>query len=67
MKKKGSPGRLTVEAPLVGDVVHEEDSHRAAVVRRRDCPEPFLTRRVPLRAIKQESALSKGAFESVSL
>ena len=41
-------GRLTVETPFVGDVVHEEDSHRAPVVRRRDRPEPLLSRRVPL-------------------
>ena len=36
-----------VEALGVGDVVHQHDAHGAAVVGRRDRPEPLLTRRVP--------------------
>ena len=36
-----------VETLLVGDVVHKHDAHGAAVVGRRDRPEPLLTRRVP--------------------
>ena len=36
-----------VETLLVGDVVHQHDAHGAAVVGRRDRPEPLLTRRVP--------------------
>lgn len=50
-------GRLTVETPFVGDVVHEEDSHRAPVVRRRDRPEPLLSRRVPL-CVTADTAVS---------
>jgi hypothetical protein len=34
---------LTVERLLVGDVVHEQDTHGSSVVGRRDGTEPFLT------------------------
>ena len=37
----------TVETALIRDVVHEEDAHGASVVCGGDCPEAFLTCRVP--------------------
>ena len=38
----------TVKRPLVRHIVHEEDAHGAAVVCRRDSPEPLLACSVPL-------------------
>lgn len=37
----------TVERTLISDIVDQQDSHRTPIVRCRDCPEPFLSRRVP--------------------
>ena len=36
-----------VERALIGDVVHQQNAHGAAVIRRCDCPEPFLPRCIP--------------------
>lgn len=49
----------TVERPLVRDIVHEEDAHRSAVVRRRDGPEPLLARSVPLSSARSVKEISK--------
>ena len=35
------------KAPLVRYIIHEHDSHRAAIVRGRDRVKPLLARRVP--------------------
>jgi hypothetical protein len=40
-------GKHTIERPLVRNVVHQQDPHGAAVVRRRDGAEALLARRVP--------------------
>lgn len=40
-------GDLTVEGSLIGDVVDEEDAHRAAIVCRGYGSEPFLAGGVP--------------------
>lgn len=45
---------LTVEGPLVGNVVDEEDAHCAAVVGGGYRPEAFLAGCVPLRAKSSE-------------
>ena len=38
----------TVERPLVGDVVHEQYTHSAAVIRGSDGPEALLAGSIPL-------------------
>jgi hypothetical protein len=40
--------RRTVERPLVGDVVHEQYAHSAAVIRGGNRPEALLAGSVPL-------------------
>ena len=44
---KNSSGVLTVEGSLVGDVVDEEDAHRAAIIGCRDGAETLLASRIP--------------------
>ena len=39
----------TIERPLVGDIIHEQNAHRTAVIRGGDGSKPFLPRSVPLR------------------
>lgn len=46
--KRADVAQRTVKRTLVGHVVHEEDAHRAAVIRRRNCPEALLARCIPL-------------------
>ena len=43
----GHPVADVLEAPPVGDVVRQENAHRAAVIRAGDGPEPLLARGVP--------------------
>jgi len=38
---------LTVERPLVGDIVHEQNAHGATVVCRGNCPEALLASGIP--------------------
>ncbi len=40
-------GKLTIERPLIRDVVHKKDAHRAAVVGGCDGAESFLAGRIP--------------------
>ena len=49
----------TVERPLVRHIVHEEDAHRSAVVRRRDGPEPLLACSIPLSRAGTALKISK--------
>jgi hypothetical protein len=37
----------TLEAPLIRNIVHQQNTHGAAVVCRRDCTEALLPRCVP--------------------
>lgn len=39
----------TVERPLVGDIIDEQDTHRSAVISGGDGSKPFLSSSVPLR------------------
>jgi hypothetical protein len=39
--------KLTIETPLVRDIIHEQYTHRASIICRRDRPESFLSSRVP--------------------
>lgn len=39
--------KLTIETPLVRDIIHQQYTHRASIIRRRDRPESFLSSRVP--------------------
>lgn len=39
--------KLTIETPLIRDIIHQQYPHRASIIRRRDRPEPFLSSRVP--------------------
>jgi hypothetical protein len=46
-RSEGERGIRTVETPLVRHIIHQQDAHGAAVIRRRDGAEPLLPRRVP--------------------
>jgi len=37
----------TVERPLIGHIVDQQNSHRTTVIRRSDGPEAFLPSRIP--------------------
>jgi len=39
--------KLTVEAPLIRDIIHKQYTHRASIIRCCDRPEPFLSSRIP--------------------
>jgi hypothetical protein len=39
--------RRTIEAPLIRDIVHEQNAHGAPVVCRRNGPEALLARGIP--------------------
>ena len=37
----------TVEAPFIGDIINQQNTHRTAIVRCRDGPEAFLASGIP--------------------
>lgn len=37
----------TLKALLIRDIIHEQYPHRTSIIRRRDRPETFLSRRIP--------------------
>jgi hypothetical protein len=37
----------TVKALLISNIIHQQNPHRAPIIRRGDRPEPLLTRRIP--------------------
>jgi len=39
--------KLTIETPLIRDIIHQQYTHRASIIRRRNRPEPFLSSRIP--------------------
>jgi hypothetical protein len=39
--------KRTVEAPLIRNIVHQQNAHSTPVIRRRDGPEALLARSVP--------------------
>ena len=39
--------KLTVKTLLVRNIVHQQNTHRASIVCRRNCPKALLPRRIP--------------------
>ena len=54
--------KLTVKRSLVSDVVDEQNSHGAPVVRNSNGTEPFLTSSVPLVVNSGEPVISKAVW-----